>query len=161
VSSFEYNRIYRKLVPSQGISSLQNVVDERSIEVWRSFPKADVAPFCAIEFRRYSANNHLSDHVMENAQGSESDEEQGDFLNFSEDLVELPNIKAPGMSEVDFDGLLEKPLRLHEDLKEGCGGQLWPAGMLLAKYMLRRYISSMKGKTMSVDTRSSRFLVPN
>lgn len=88
---------------------------------------------------------------MKNGHVSERDEERGDFLNFSEDLVQLPNIKVAGTSEIDFDGLLDQPLRLHEDLKEGCGGQHWPAGMVLAKYMLRRRRNSLDGKTMSVE----------
>lgn len=94
---------------------------------------------------------------MENGHISDNDEEQGDFLNFSEDLVELPNIKVAGTSEVDFDGLLAKPLKLHEDLKEGCGGQLWPAGMVLAKYVLRRHKESLEGRTMSVELPFSLF----
>jgi protein N-lysine methyltransferase METTL21A len=78
-----------------------------------------------------------------------SDEER-DFLNFSEDLVQLPSIKSAGISEVGFDSLLPEPLKLHEDLKEGCGGQLWPAGIALAKYLLRQHKETMKGKTMFV-----------
>lgn len=58
------------------------------------------------------------------------------FVN--DDFVQLPEYKAAGVSEVDFDGLLKTPLRLHEDLKEGCGGQLWPAGMVLSKHLLRQ-----------------------
>ncbi|PSK53132.1 Protein-lysine N-methyltransferase rrg1 [Elsinoe australis] len=56
----------------------------------------------------------------------------------NDDFVQLPDYKAAGVSEVDFDGLLKTPLRLHEDLKEGCGGQLWPAGMVLSKHLLRQ-----------------------
>jgi hypothetical protein len=33
--------------------------------------------------------------------------------------------------------LLDPPLLLHEDLADGCGGMLWPAGMRLAKYILK------------------------
>ncbi|AEO55864.1 hypothetical protein MYCTH_2124828 [Thermothelomyces thermophilus ATCC 42464] len=58
-------------------------------------------------------------------------------LAFGEDLAPLPEYKAAGTTEVDFSGLLGEPLKLHEDLKSGCGGQLWPAGMVLAKHMLR------------------------
>lgn len=54
-----------------------------------------------------------------------------------EDLAPLPEYKAATTTTLDFDGLLTSPLRLHEDLKTGCGGQLWPAGMVLAKQMLR------------------------
>lgn len=44
--------------------------------------------------------------------------------------------KAAGTISTDFDGRLTEPLSLHEDLKDGCGGQLWPAGITLARYML-------------------------
>ena len=58
-------------------------------------------------------------------------------LDFGEDLAPLPEYKEAGTTQVDFSGLLDEPLKLHEDLKSGCGGQLWPAGMVLAKHMLR------------------------
>ena len=54
-----------------------------------------------------------------------------------EDLAPLPEYKAATTTTLDFNGLLAEPLKLHEDLKTGCGGQLWPAGMVLAKHMLR------------------------
>ncbi|KAF2108144.1 putative methyltransferase-domain-containing protein [Lophiotrema nucula] len=69
-----------------------------------------------------------------------------DVFGVSEDLVPSAIIKSAGVSEVDFDGLLSPPLRLHEDLKNGCGGQLWPAGMVLAKYMLRTHRDDLAGK---------------
>lgn len=56
--------------------------------------------------------------------------------------------KVASTSAVSFDGLLDPPLLLHEDLKEGCGGQLWPAGLVLAKYMLCHHKDSLAGKTM-------------
>ena len=89
---------------------------------------------------------------MESGHVSENDEEQGDFLNFSDEIVQLPTIKQSGTTELDFQGLLALPLKLHEDLKNGCGGQLWPAGMVLANYMLRRQKNSMQGKTMYVQS---------
>jgi protein N-lysine methyltransferase METTL21A len=77
-------------------------------------------------------------------------EDEGTFFHISEDLVQSAEIKAAGTSVADFDGLLAKPLRLHEDLANGCGGQLWPAGMVLAKYMLRRPRDFLKDKSMFV-----------
>lgn len=73
-----------------------------------------------------------------------------DPLDISESLVPARKIKQAGQSYVSFDGLLQRPLLLKEDLKEGCGGQLWPAGMVLAKYMLRQHRFSLADKTMSV-----------
>ena len=62
---------------------------------------------------------------------------EADALCVSEDLVQPRARKAAGMTELDLDGLLAAPLRLHEDLAHGCGGQLWPAGLVLVKYVLR------------------------
>jgi len=73
-------------------------------------------------------------------------EDNDDMFGVSEDLVPSAAIKSAGVSEVDFDGLLLPPLKLQEDLKNGCGGQLWPAGMVLSKYMLRNHRDSLAGK---------------
>ncbi|QDS76235.1 hypothetical protein FKW77_000414 [Venturia effusa] len=76
-------------------------------------------------------------------------EDEGlDVLTFGRDLVKQPTLKTAGIAIIDFDGLLYPPLRLHENPKEGCGGQLWPAGMILAKYMLRMHQETIKGKTI-------------
>ncbi|KAF2004949.1 hypothetical protein P154DRAFT_22972 [Amniculicola lignicola CBS 123094] len=76
-----------------------------------------------------------------------SDSEEGSF-GVSEDLVAHATIKAAGISVVDFDGLLSTPLKLHEDLANGCGGQLWPAGMVLSKYLLRSHRDDLQGKSI-------------
>ncbi|KAL4783247.1 putative methyltransferase-domain-containing protein [Aspergillus varians] len=73
-----------------------------------------------------------------------------DSFNISESLVPARETRQAGQSHISFDGLLQQPLLLKEDLKEGCGGQLWPAGMVLAEYMLRQHRSSLVDKTMSV-----------
>ncbi|KAI0522007.1 putative methyltransferase-domain-containing protein [Xylaria bambusicola] len=83
---------------------------------------------------------------------SSSDSEEGEFsplaLAKNNGFTPLPTYKAAGTTETDFDGLLPKDrvLRLHEDLTNGCGGQLWPAGMTLARYMLRYHAKSLAGK---------------
>jgi len=77
-----------------------------------------------------------------------SDSEEFDMFGVSHGLVPPAPIKPAGASEIDFDGLLSPPLKLHEDLKNGCGGQLWPAGMVLSKYMLRMHKSDLVGKEM-------------
>ncbi len=71
-------------------------------------------------------------------------------LAFGEDLAPLPEYKAAGTTAVDFSGLLGEPVKLHEDLKAGCGGQLWPAGMVLAKHMLRYHRDRLQHARMSV-----------
>lgn len=60
-----------------------------------------------------------------------------------EDLTPLPTYKAAATTAISFSNLLEPPLKLHEDLKSGCGGQLWPAGMVLAQHMLRYHGKSL------------------
>jgi len=49
-------------------------------------------------------------------------------LDIGEDFTPLPVYKTASTTSTDFAGQLEAPLKLHEDLKSGCGGQLWPAG---------------------------------
>lgn len=71
-------------------------------------------------------------------------------VDFSEDFAPLPLMKAKGVTEVDFDGFLSQPLRLLEDVKTGCGGQTWPAGMLLAKHMLRYHRDRLGSARMLV-----------
>jgi hypothetical protein len=66
----------------------------------------------------------------------------------SEDLVASAFRKSAGIATIDFDGLLPIPLKLHEDLKNGCGGMLWPAGMVLSKYLLRNHKHSFVGREM-------------
>jgi hypothetical protein len=84
-----------------------------------------------------------------NLHSTMSDSEENDVFGVRQhELVPPAPIKATGTSEIDFDGLLLPPLKLHEDLKNGCGGQLWPAGMVLSKYMLRKHASDLPGKTM-------------
>jgi protein N-lysine methyltransferase METTL21A len=65
-------------------------------------------------------------------------------LAIDEDFTPLPIYKAASTTSINFSNLLEPPLELHEDLKSGCGGQLWPAGMVLAQQMLRYHRSSLK-----------------
>ena len=72
-------------------------------------------------------------------------------LDISEDLVPSRPPKIAGQTSVSFSGLLEPPLLLHEDLKEGCGGQLWPAGMVLAEYLLKD-VKKLRGKVMYGST---------
>ncbi|KAF2801193.1 hypothetical protein K505DRAFT_369725 [Melanomma pulvis-pyrius CBS 109.77] len=76
---------------------------------------------------------------------SSSDTESSIFA-VSEDLVAHAPLRSAGITTIDFDGLLLPPLKLHEDLKNGCGGMLWPAGMVLSKYLLRNHRESLRGK---------------
>ncbi|KAA8571467.1 hypothetical protein EYC84_001467 [Monilinia fructicola] len=69
-------------------------------------------------------------------------------LAIGTDLAPLPTYKAATTSTVDFSGLLDPPLKLHEDLSKGCGGQLWPAGMVLAQHMLRYHKNTLSDARM-------------
>jgi hypothetical protein len=71
-------------------------------------------------------------------------------FRINESLIPARETNAAGTITVSFNGLLKHPLLLREDLKEGCGGQLWPAGMVLAQYMIRTHHSDLIGKTMFV-----------
>ncbi|KAI7177112.1 S-adenosyl-L-methionine-dependent methyltransferase [Hortaea werneckii] len=71
-----------------------------------------------------------------------------DGFAISEDLVQSRTQKQAGTGEIDFDGLLQTPLKLHEDLAKGNGGQAWPAGRVLAKYLLRKKRDELKRSTM-------------
>lgn len=76
-----------------------------------------------------------------------SSPEDDPLLGF-ESLVPVHANRVPTNRAVSFDNLLEPPLLLHEDIKEGCGGQLWPAGIVLAKYLLRHHSFDLAEKTM-------------
>jgi protein N-lysine methyltransferase METTL21A len=81
--------------------------------------------------------------------GSDSDSNDSQLL-IGESLIPIRERKHPGTTVVTIDGLLKDPLHLKEDLKDGCGGQLWPAGLLLSKYMLEEHATDLVGKTMFV-----------
>ncbi|KAJ5570761.1 hypothetical protein N7535_004421 [Penicillium sp. DV-2018c] len=71
-----------------------------------------------------------------------------DGLNISESLAPPRERKAAATTDLTFDGLLQQPLLLKEDLKDGCGGQLWPAGMVLSRYLLTRHTTDLSNKTI-------------
>ncbi|KAJ5787419.1 hypothetical protein N7457_002409 [Penicillium paradoxum] len=71
-----------------------------------------------------------------------------DGFSISESLAPPRELKAATTTDITFDGLLKEPLLLKEDLTNGCGGQLWPAGMTLAKYLLRRHAADLSDKSI-------------
>ncbi|KAM5443964.1 Protein-lysine N-methyltransferase efm6 [Microsporum ferrugineum] len=75
-------------------------------------------------------------------------EQSPDQLLVSDSLVPPREIQCAGTSTVSLDGILNPPLQLREDLKEGCGGQIWPAGVVLSKYMIENHASDLLGKTI-------------
>ncbi|KAK6217431.1 hypothetical protein QIS74_07545 [Colletotrichum tabaci] len=70
-------------------------------------------------------NTPLIPEQMESADRSPSPEFSP--LAIGEDLTPLPAYKAAQTSSYNICGLLSTPLKLHEDLASGCGGQTWPA----------------------------------
>ena len=79
---------------------------------------------------------------------SRSSSSENDIFSFPDTLIPERDNKQAGTTHLSFDGLFSPPLLLHEDLKGGCGGQLWPAGMALAKYLLHYHEDSLKSKHM-------------
>ena len=73
---------------------------------------------------------------------------ENDVFAIDDAVVPTREQKVAGTTIIRFDGLLHQPLLLHEDLKQGCGGQLWPAGMVLSKYMLESHKNDLAGKVM-------------
>lgn len=74
--------------------------------------------------------------------------DQSDFT-VSEDLVPSIPQKESNTVTLDFDGFLHPPLLLQTNEKQ-CGGQLWPGGMMLTKFLLQYRKHDLSGKTMFV-----------
>ncbi|KAL8704906.1 MAG: hypothetical protein Q9201_001975 [Fulgogasparrea decipioides] len=68
-------------------------------------------------------------------------------ISIPEDLVPSTAPKTPSTTSVSLAGLLNPPLLLQDDPTE-CGGQLWPGGMVLAKYLLRCKMAELGGKVI-------------
>ena len=80
---------------------------------------------------------------------SGSADDELSILSISEDLVPSP-IPIPSQRvTLAFDGLLNPPLVLQTNETQ-CGGKLWPAGMVLAEYLLGNKMAEVQGKTMFV-----------
>ncbi|RPA80983.1 hypothetical protein BJ508DRAFT_362200 [Ascobolus immersus RN42] len=58
-----------------------------------------------------------------------------------DDTPEIPH-SYPATSTTTLNSLLTTPLSLHQDLANGCGGIIWPAGECLGRYVVRRYVDS-------------------
>ena len=76
------------------------------------------------------------------------------FLSISEDLIPSTVEKSSQQVILSFDGLLTPPLILQTNETE-CGGKLWPAGMVLAEYILRNKKDEIEGKKMFVRSNVS------
>lgn len=75
-------------------------------------------------------------------------EKEFDPFTFDLDLTPLPKYKSAADTALDFGGLLAAPLKVHEDLSSGCGGQTWIAGMTLASHMLRYHRHDLEDARM-------------
>ena len=121
---------------------VQNLQGELELQLWggKNLNRLPFSPFplCStFEEDRQAADPHLK---LSHKNTTMSDSENSISFNISDDLVPTrERIPAGRITETHLDGLLSSPLRLIEDLTTGCGGQLWPAGIRLAKYVIRRY----------------------
>ncbi|RMD41723.1 hypothetical protein DV735_g3407, partial [Chaetothyriales sp. CBS 134920] len=79
---------------------------------------------------------------------SRSPSPENDVFGISSAIIPERESKQAQTNTLDFDGLLATPLLLHEDVKEGCGGQLWPAGMVLSKYLLSYHRTGLHDKSI-------------
>lgn len=93
-------------------------------------------------------NSHLE--TMSDRESEQVGDKLGDDFVISEDFVSSPNHKQATTNSLDLDGLLQNRLFLHEDLAQGNGGQAWPAGYVLAKYLLRKKRDELKHSSMFV-----------
>lgn len=93
--------------------------------------------------RRDNQKQQLPHNMSAQATSPPSSPEK-DFFAFGEDYIKSPEHIPATIEAVDFDRLLDEPLLLHQDLASGCGGMLWPAGMRLAKYLLRMKREEMR-----------------
>lgn len=92
----------------------------------------------------------VSQHSQQMTSSNEIFKSDSPFFMLSEDLVPSIPPSLPARISLDFSGLLDPPLIIESDRKEGCGGQLWPAGKVLAKYLLQCKMDGWRGKTMFV-----------
>lgn len=95
-----------------------------------------------------SESNQASEREKKPPSRSLSSSPENDVFSISTTLIPPAQVKTAGTTSETFDGSLHTPLLLHEDLREGCGGQLWPAGMVLSKYMLTYHKKQLHGKSM-------------
>ncbi|KAK1057031.1 Protein-lysine N-methyltransferase efm6 [Friedmanniomyces endolithicus] len=90
-------------------------------------------------------NNSLSN----DNNNDDDDDDDGAPFAISEDLVQSPTHKQASITRTDFDGLLKStPLLLSEDLAKGNGGQAWPAGFVLARYLLRTKLGELRNASI-------------
>lgn len=76
---------------------------------------------------------------------------ENDIFSLSTEIVPVRDNKQAATTSITFDHLLppSTPLVLHEDLQQGCGGQLWPAGMVLSKYILQKQSTCLRAKKVA------------
>ncbi|KAI5291749.1 hypothetical protein KEM52_000078 [Ascosphaera acerosa] len=102
-------------------------------------------------------SSHPADHDATSKADADADGDRpanGDLTDadasalLSTSLVPARSDAPSAVTTIDFDGLLAAPVKISQDLRNGCGGQTWPAGMVLAKYMMRNHLRDLQGKTI-------------
>ena len=66
------------------------------------------------------------------------------IFEFSESLIPRGPSPPPSTTTISLSGLLDPALVLHQDLKEGCGGQTWPAGMVLSEFLIKYKLDGIR-----------------
>lgn len=104
-----------------------------------------------------ASNPYEASSTNDSALDSEIPEAETPLLVIPESFV--PSI-APSLSTIEslsFSSLLSPPLQLQTNEAQ-CGGKLWPAGMVLAEYLLQHQLPELKGKTMFVSSMTNLLL---
>lgn len=74
---------------------------------------------------------------------------EDNLLAISEDLAPSSALPSSRIITLSFSGLLSPPLQIQTNVSQ-CGGQLWPAGMVLSEYLIRHHLDDLRGKKMFV-----------
>ncbi len=93
-------------------------------------------------------SDRAKSHIMAEKDDSSPTSELSN-LSISENLVPSIPKKQSQTVTLDFDGVLQPPLLLQTNESQ-CGGQLWPGGLVLAKFLLQHKTDVLPGKTMFV-----------
>jgi hypothetical protein len=98
--------------------------------------------------RRGQTSSMTREQMLDAASIHSATSSQNDVFAIDDTFVPPQAQKLADTTQSSFGGLVDPPLLLYEDLKDGCGGQLWPAGMVLSKYMLTHHKTDLAGKAM-------------
>lgn len=93
---------------------------------------------CCCRHQRYYSTMSMAN--PRSRSHSRSSSPQMDMFSLDSSDHDDADSRPPGPSQIaiDFGGLLPAPgLLVKEDATEGCGGRVWPVGILLGRHLLR------------------------